>query len=314
MLLDYVLIAGGLVALFVGGEFLLTGATSLARKLGLSELLIGLTVVGFGTSLPELLVSVQAALADQPGIAYGNVVGSNIANVILIVALAALVKPPRGWNKSVRRDALVMIAASVALVGVALFGALSRPAALVLLGLLICYLVYAYRDDVQQADAPDHPHEEPQHSSLKVTGLLLIGFALLFVGARWLIDGSVGIAQTFGISDAVIGLTIVAVGTSLPELATSVIAAARGKSDVALGNIVGSNIFNILGILGITGIISPFLISERLAWFDTPIMLGIAVGFALMLFFARSIGRITAFAMLIGYGFYVAIQYGAVQI
>tara|TARA_R110000868_G_scaffold13892_1_gene64583 strand:+ start:21144 stop:22091 length:948 start_codon:yes stop_codon:yes gene_type:complete len=310
-----VLIAGGLVALFLGGELLLRGAVTVSRKLGISELLIGLTIVGFGTSLPELLVSTRASLDGQPGIAIGNAVGSNIANVILIVALAALVRPPEGWSRTVKRDALVMIGASVLLLALAAFGVISRLTGVVLVAALLAYLVLAF---LQERSAPPPPVETEQGAGGGNIGIALVsllgGFAVLFFGAEWLVEGASALARQFGISEAVIGLTIVAVGTSLPELATSVLAAYRGKTDVALGNIVGSNIFNILGILGIAGLIAPIPIADKFVSFDIPVMLGIAVLFGAALVFARRIGRVVAGLMLLAYGSYVAAQFAPVVV
>ncbi len=307
---ELLLIAAGLCGLFFGGELLLRGAVTISRNIGISELLIGLTIVGFGTSLPELLVSVKAALGGQPGIAIGNVVGSNIANVILIVALAAFVRPPAGWSPSVKRDALVMIAASVALFALAAFGLVSRLAGGALVIALIAYLVFAF---LQERAAPRASTEQetgrPAGNIALAAAGLLGGFVVLFLGAGWLVDGASAIARQSGISEAVIGLTIVAVGTSLPELATSVLAAYRGKTDVALGNIVGSNIFNILGILGIASLITPIPVADQFLRFDVPVMLALAVLFGGALVFARSIGRIPAAAMLLAYGAYVFVQF-----
>ncbi len=298
---------GGLLALFFGGEVLLRGALNLARHFKLPELLIGLTIVGFGTSMPELLVSLEAAFQEKADIALGNVVGSNIANIILIGGVAALIKPMHGWDRSVVRDGLVMIAASIVLLGAAWFGSLSAIPGAVFLALLAAYLVHAYFS--QKDSALAHAHLAPDYSIAICLALLAAGFVGLFIGANFLITGSTDIARHFGVSEAVIGLTIVAVGTSLPELATSVIAAMRGKSDIAIGNIVGSNIFNILGILGITGIIAPMTIGTVFLNFDIPVMLAIAAGFAAMLAYANTIGRLSAFLALAGYGFYCWMQF-----
>jgi len=297
------LIAAGLCGLFFGGALLLRGAVTISRNVCISELLIGLTIVGFGTSLPELLVSVKAALGGQPGIAIGNVVGSNIANVILIVALAAFVRPPAGWSRSVKRDALVMIAASLVLLMLAAFGLVSRLAGGALVVALIAYLLFAYFQERAAPNTVAEPEIGAPAGKIPIAILSLLGgFVVLFFGAGWLVDGASAIARQSGISEAVIGLTIVAVGTSLPELATSVLAAYRGKTDVALGNIVGSNIFNILGIFGIASLITPIPISDQFLRFDIPVMLTIAVVFGVALMFARNIGRIPAAAMLLAYG------------
>ena len=309
---EILLIAAGLCGLFFGGELLLRGAVTISRNIGISELLIGLTIVGFGTSMPELLVSVKAAMGGQPGIAIGNVVGSNIANVILIVALAAFVRPPESWSRSVRRDALVMIAASVALLALAAFGLVSRLAGGALVAALAAYLVFALRQERATPGASVEPEAgaaRPPANFPVAIASLLGGVVVLFLGAGWLVDGATAIARQSGISEAVIGLTIVAVGTSLPELATSVLAAFRGKTDVALGNIVGSNIFNILGILGVASLIAPIPVADQFLRFDIPVMLAIAILFGAALVFARKIGRIPATAMLLAYGAYVFAQF-----
>lgn len=307
MTLSILYLCGGLVALFFGGEVLLRGALNLARHFKLPELLIGLTIVGFGTSMPELLVSLEAAFQDKADIALGNVVGSNIANVILIGGVAALIKPMQGWDRSVVRDGLVMIAASFVLLGAAWFGSISVVPGAVFLLLLAAYLVHAYFS--QKDGALAKVHQEPDHTIAICLALLAAGFVGLFIGANYLIAGATDIARHFGVSEAVIGLTIVAVGTSLPELATSVIAAMRGKSDIAIGNIVGSNIFNILGILGITGIIAPIAIGPVFLSFDIPIMLAIAAGFTALLAFTKSIGRLSGVLAIGGYGYYCWMQF-----
>ncbi|MCB1430635.1 MAG: calcium/sodium antiporter, partial [Nitratireductor sp.] len=275
----------------------------------LSQLVIGLTVVGFGTSMPELLVSVQAALSGQQGIAIGNVVGSNIANILLIGGVAALVHPPSAWDKSIKRDAIAMVLASFLLLALAMTGTISGlTAALMLVGLCV-YLAVAYHFGRTELRDDDTISTSTSNHVWMTTGLLLFGFGALFLGANWLVHGASGLARDFGVSEAVIGLTIVAVGTSLPELATSVMAALRRNTDVALGNIVGSNIFNILGILGVTGIIAPLTIDDAFLKIHIPIMLAATVVFGLLLVHARSISRLTAMAMLASYTVYSGYLY-----
>ncbi|WP_157015196.1 calcium/sodium antiporter [Mesorhizobium xinjiangense] len=307
------LVAVGLALLFAGGELLVRGAVSTARRLGVSELVIGLTIVGFGTSMPEMLVSVEAAFKGSPEIALGNVVGSNIANILLIVGCAALVMPLSGWDRSVRRDVRVMLGASVLLFVVAACGVLPRWTGAGFLVLLGIYLYAHYRASrvAMKEHRENASSETPdQDTSIALSiGLILGGFVLLFAGANWLIDGAVAIARIFGISEAVIGLTIVAVGTSLPELTTSVVAAWRGQAAVALGNVVGSNIFNVLSILGVTALIKPLPIAERFLWFDIPFMLAISIVFAGMLVTRNRFGRFGAAIMLAVYAGYTVYLY-----
>lgn len=261
--MTYLLLLVGLTLLFVGGEFLVQGSVAVARRLGLSELLIGLTLVGFGTSTPELVTSLQAINQDAVGVALGNVVGSNIANILLIIGVAALIAPILTQPRQIARDLVVMVMASVALIALAWFDAFTRPVGIVLIIALLAYIVGSVILDRRGTPAAElHKHEG---ESVKAPRSLWVGLALavgglvgVVFGADLLVKNAVTIATAAGVSEAVIGLTLVAVGTSLPELATSVMAALRGKSDVAVGNIIGSNIFNVLGILGVTALVHPF--------------------------------------------------------
>lgn len=262
----YLFVIGGLFLLFIGGEALVRGSVSVARKLNISELVIGLTLVGFGTSVPELVTSLQAIERDAVGISVGNVVGSNIANILLVLALAALISPILVNPQALRRDGAIMIAVTALLCALMWFDQFGRLAGFILVGLLIGYLVFSLLADSQPGNAAAEMHraegETVETQFGLVTGILIAiaGLAGVVAGANLLVTGSVSLARSFGISETVIGLTIVAVGTSLPELATSVIAAFRKRADVAIGNIIGSNIFNILGILGITALVHPFSI------------------------------------------------------
>ena len=301
--MDYVFLVAGLVGLFLGGEALVRGSLGIARRMAISPLLIGLTVVGFGTSMPELLVSVDAALRGVPDIALGNIVGSNIANILLIGGVAALIWPITVIGATLRRDTAVMVAAAAALVPLFMLGQVSPVAGAALLAGLIAYLVWAYR---QPSETLTEADDTPAPSSVVVSGLwVLAGLVALMAGARFLVDGAVSIARGYGISEAFIGLTIVAVGTSLPELATSLVAALRRQSEIAIGNIVGSNIFNILGILGVTALITPIPVAARFLTFDVPILLGVSIGFAALLLTRPVIGRGIGMAMLAGYAVYV---------
>lgn len=282
----------GLVLLLVGGELLVRGAVASAKSLGVSPLLIGLTLVGFGTSTPELVTSVTAALNGSPGIAVGNVVGSNIANILFILGLSAVIYPMAVNPKGFKRDAIMVSAAALACLGVVLYG---RMGMLVGAAFIVSLLAYIFLVYVQEKRAPDeaalvaeHRAEDasvgPRNMALSLT-MAVAGIAITIFGARFLVDGSISLAKGLGVSDTIIGLTIVAVGTSMPELVTSVVAALRRHADVAYGNIVGSNIFNVFLIMGATSVIEPIDIPRQIANFDIWVML---VATALLVFFART--------------------------
>jgi cation:H+ antiporter len=302
--MDYLYILIGLAGLFFGGEALVRGSVAIAERMGISKLVIGLTIVGFGTSMPELLVSMNAALAGSSDIALGNVVGSNTANILLILGVSALVYPISNWDKNVRRDALVALAVAALTLILVQFAVIGRLAGALMIGGLGLYLWSIFAAEKlapsQITDESD-PHRAPGLSPLMAGGAVILGLILLVTGADFLVDGATSIARALGISEAVIGLTIVAVGTSLPELATSVSAALRKQSDVALGNVVGSNIFNILGILGLTAFVHPVGVGPSFASFDTPVMLAVTLLLAGLLFFAKVIDRRIGGAMVAAY-------------
>ena len=311
-MIDIVLLAVGLLLLFLGGEGLLRGSDALANKMGISPLVIGLTIVAAGTSAPELIVCVAAALEDKPGIALGNVVGSNIANVMLIIGAAGVIMPMTATRRLVLRDGMVMLAASVLVLILALTGTVERWQGIVMVGLLIAFLVYAYWTE-KYGNAPSgelHASEGEQLEDLpKSTGvavvMLLAGLGMLLGGAHLLVESATELARALGVSETVIGLSIVALGTSVPELATSVIAALRGQADIAIGNVLGSNLFNTLGILGTTAAVAPVPIDPRVMQVDIWVMVGVA---ALMLVFMVTgwkICRREAGLLLGGYGAYV---------
>ncbi len=301
--MDYVYLVAGLIGLFLGGEALVRGSVGIARRMAIPPLLIGLTVVGFGTSTPELLVSVDAAWRGVPDIALGNIIGSNIANILLIVGLSALVWPIRVMGATLRRDTAVMVAAALVLVPMFAMAQMGRVSGSVLVAGLAGYLIWAYR---QPGEAAAEDVDMPAPASTLVSVLWVIGgLVALMAGARFLVDGAVSIARGYGITEAFIGLTIVAVGTSLPELATSLIAAFRRQSEIAIGNIVGSNIFNVLGILGVTALIAPIPVASRFLTFDLPVMIGLSLLLTALLLTRQVIGRGIGVAMLAGYVAYV---------
>ena len=287
--MSFLLLGGGFVALLLGGESFVRGAVAIARRLGLPPLVIGLTLVGFGTSLPELLTSLQAARAGSPGIAVGNVVGSNTANVLLILGAAALMSPILVERRTFRRDGAILVAASLAALAVVLGGEIGRTVGAVFVVALVVYVAVALMAGRREG-AGDDGSDVPDMALPVALAYAAGGLVLVLVGARWLVSGAVDLASALGVSEAVIGVTVVAVGTSLPELVTSVVAARKGESAVAFGNVVGSNIFNVLGILGITAIVAPLTVPAEIAGFDIWVMLGAT---ALLVWAAVSGWRIT---------------------
>lgn len=288
---------GGLALLALGGEGVVRGAVGIARRLGLSELLIGLVLVGFGTSAPELITSIKAALSGASGIAVGNVVGSNISNVLLVLAIVAIVRPFAVSPAAVRRDGLIMLAVSVLLASLLLtLSELGRWVGLMLVGLLIAYIALAWWLErrggpvaaVHEGEA--HTHDPPPPSVWASLAFAVLGLAGLVYGADFLVSGAVSLARLAGMSETTIGLTIVAVGTSLPELVATLVAALKGKSDVAFGNIVGSNIYNVLGILGVTALVTPLPRPPDITMIDMAVLV---LGAALTLVHASRGGRIT---------------------
>jgi cation:H+ antiporter len=303
----YLLLFLGLAGLFVGGDLLVRGSVRVAQALGLSPLVIGLTLVGFGTSTPELLTSLQAAFSGLPGIAVGNVVGSNIGNILLILGLAAMIAPIGVARTTLLRDGGVMLASTLLCVAVLAAGSMGRFAGIGFVALLIVYLVTVLRLERKA-------HSDASGETLRATsvpwsaiGVAVAGLAVTLVGARFAVTGAVEVANALGISETVIGLTVVAVGTSLPELVTSVVAVWKRQGDIAFGNIVGSNIFNILGILGITAAVHPLAIPEQIANFDGWVMLAVAV--ALLAFSAtgKRLSRVEGALLLAAYALYVAV-------
>lgn len=320
MLLYGLSLLAGIVLLTLGGEGLIRGAVAGAKRLGVSPLFTGLVIVGFGTSSPELVVSIHAAMNQQPDIAIGNVVGSNIGNILLILGLCALICPLTTQPQALKRDGLVMMLATGLFILLAFNGSLGRFDAAVLLASLAAYLVWAYRSESGQhsPSAELHTAEAEEVTQLPSSTMFIVvaligGLALLIGGSQLLLYGAVGIAQALGISEAVIGLTIVAIGTSLPELAVSVIAALRRHADVAVGNILGSNIFNLLGILGISASLPPLPLVERMASFDQWVMLGASALLIAFLYTGLRLSRGEGLLLLVGYIAYLAASFTVIS-
>ncbi|MCL3860825.1 calcium/sodium antiporter [Actinotalea sp. K2] len=309
------LLIGGFVLLVAGGEVLVRGASTMARSFGLSPLVIGLTVVSFATSAPELAVTARASLAGSPGLAVGNVVGSNIANILLVIGVAGLILPLAVRLPVVRRDVPVMIVLSLLMWGLSLQGdGVSRLDGGVLLALLIGYVAWAVIRSRQAQSATEGkgrlthaPGPGGGRPVLLALLLVVVGVAMLVLGAQWLVDAATEIALALGMSEMVVGLTIVAVGTSLPELATSVIAAIRGNVEMAVGNAVGSCIFNIGAVMGLAAVITPggVPVEASALRFDLPVMVAVAVALLPIAFTGFTIKRWEAGLFLAYYTAYV---------
>ena len=328
------LILAGLVLLFVGGEALVRGAVSVARRFNVSEMIIGLTLVGMGTSMPELVTSLKAIDQGSVGISLGNVMGSNIANILLILGLAAIIRPIMTNPESMMRDGAVMLLATGLFVVLLQFDGFTRIAGLLMLAALAVYVVSSIMNDQKRggAAADLHAAEGEQISATYSVPLALLmvvaGLAALIFGARFLVDGATVLARDAGISEAIIGLTIVAIGTSLPELATSLIAAIRGRSDIAIGNIIGSNIFNILGITGLTAAYKPFSVygdlsagamshAGQVSLFTTMDVSAMVLAVFLLILFAmtgRQLARWEGAVLLLGYVLYIGMLSGLMPV
>ena len=310
--MDVVYLVAGLVILFVGGELTVRGAVGLARYLGVSAAVIGLTVIGFGTSAPELVVTIQAALAGKSGLAIGNVVGSNISNLLLILGTGAAIWPMSCTVGAARRDAGVMTGCAVLLVGLGLYGVILWWHGILMIAALALYLFLTYLQDKRdQASCEFHASEaeeiENAPTSLpKIILFTVLGLVGLVVGADLMVKGAIGIAEQFGVPDSVIGLTVVALGTSLPELAATVVAAYRKHTDVAIANVLGSCTFNVLSILGITSLVAPLTIDPDIQRIDLWVMLAATAVVTAVLLFRCRIGRATGLIFLVGYVAYIA--------
>jgi cation:H+ antiporter len=312
-------IIGGLIVLTIGADLLVRGAVSMASRAGVSPLLVGLTIVGFGTSTPELVTSVQGALAGSPGIAIGNIVGSNLFNVAVILALSAIIVPISVPETALKRDGVIVLGTALLFAAVGWVWTLDRLVGLGFVLLLAGYLYYAFLQErtapgttaagereaaFEGADAGLAPGGSGQSLLLSVL-LVLLGLAMLIGGGRYFVSGSIDLARLLGVSEEVIGLTIVAAGTSMPELVTSLLAALRKQSDVALGNVLGSNIYNTLGIGGVTALISPTDMPAQIVTFDNLVMVALSVVLIAFLYTGRRISRLEGAALVTAYCVYV---------
>ncbi|MEL6361980.1 MAG: calcium/sodium antiporter [Pseudomonadota bacterium] len=311
------LVAGvlvGLTLLLVAGDMLVRGAVGLATALKIPPLLVGLTIVAFGTSAPELVVSIQSVLNGNPGIAIGNIIGSNIANILLVLGLPAIVYPIATHVTGLRRHVVIMLVATTVFMAFAYVnGAIDRTAGVSLFAGILAFITYmAFRAAAAQGDDPvlDDVAEYTEGVdgfSMKLTAFLIAGLIGLPFGAHLLVENGAQLASMLGVRDEVIGLTIVAFGTSLPELATVIAAALQKKSDVAIGNIIGSNIFNILAVGGVTGLVGTAPFDQASLQLDIPVMAAASVIVAFFVFTRRDIGRIPGALMFAGYLAFVAL-------
>lgn len=317
MLFDIAILAGGLVLLVFAGDYLVKGSVGLAENLGIPPLIIGLTIVAFGTSAPELFISLQSALAGSADIAVGNVIGSNIANVLLVMGLPALIAAIHADERGLSRNASIMAVFTVAFMWMISDGVLARLEATALFAGLLVFLgaqifrartIMAQGDDADIDDLPGDYHDDvgdAPHSAGRIALYLIGGLIGLPVAAHMTVTGASSIATALGVSEAAIGLTIVAIGTSLPELATSFMAAWRKEADVALGNIIGSNIFNIAAIMGITGMILPLGIAEQMRNYDMWIMAVVSLLLVVICYAKITTGKLLGGAMLVAYVAYI---------
>ena len=318
--MDTVLLTLGLVLLFGAGDALVRGAVALSLRLGVPAVIIGATIIGFGTSAPELLISIEAALADAPGIALGNVVGSNIANVFLVLGVPAVLSTVGSSEGDARRGLYVMLGATVAFAILLMPGVLWRWGGAVLAGICIASILDSIRSGLAARDSGHGtPAEElaeleevdPHMAGWKIGLLMAIGLVGLPLGADFLISGARGIADSLGISEAVIAVTVVAVGTSLPELATTVAAALRRETDVAIGNVIGSNVFNITGVIGIAALVTPVAVPAEIVGRDLWWMIAASLVLALFVVTGRRIARLAGAAFLAVYATYVYVAFAS---
>lgn len=295
----------GLAVLLVSGDALVRGAVNLALRLGIPALVVGLTVVAFGTSAPELVVSVNAARAGQAGIAVGNVVGSNIVNILLILGLPLFIATLRASEIDTRRSYVVMLIATIGFAALAFTGPLTWWHGLILLGALALTLWDNYRVAMAHRQAgADVDSADPSIGWAGIILFILAGLLGLAIGARLLVDSAVNIATAWGVSETVIGLTLVAIGTAMPELVTAIIAALRGHTGVAMGNVIGSNTFNILGILGVTALVARVPVDPQILRFDNPVMIAVSLLLLPFVFGRKDMGRRTGLLFVALYALY----------
>ena len=308
--MSYLMLLLGLATLILGGEFLVRGAVGVAQKFRLSSLVIGMTVVSFGTSAPELIVSVKAALGGNPEIALGNVIGSNIANIALVLGITVLIFPLPVDRNSKIIDWPMMFLASVLFYLFALNGDLSRIEGIILFAILIAFVVFLIWNSRRKSNKLLEDEEviiPTPMQFLRSLLFLLIGLVGLYFGAEWLLSGAIDIARHLGMEERVIGITIIAFGTSVPELVTSGVAAYRKETDISIGNLIGSNIFNIMAVIGVTAIVKPIEVGANTLNIDMIWMLAIAAALLPMMLIGKKINRFKGFLLIGTYVAYIAL-------
>lgn len=315
---DICLIIAGFIALYFGAEWLVKGASEIAIKVGISPLVVGLTVVAFGTSTPELLVCLKANAVSQPDLALGNIIGSNICNIALILGIAAVIKPIEIHRQIIRREMPILIAVTLGFIGVLWNGSISQVEGAVLFLCVVSYVVVSIvqsRKEHGQNDYGEFSTDEVV--AVKKSGtkklvisivFILVGLGVLKYGSEWLVEGGVGVAGAMGIDEAIIALFLFAFGTSLPELATSIVAIRKGEGDIITGNAIGSCIFNILAVIGITAMVKPIK-EEEIELLDKMVMLGVTVGIFIFMWSRMRLNRIEGAILLAGYATYCVVRY-----
>jgi cation:H+ antiporter len=301
----------GIWLLVKGGDMTIDSASSVAERSGLSKLFIAATIVAFGTSAPELVTSVNANLQGFPGISVGNVIGSNIANVLIVVGISALIAPVVINKREVRVDTFMMVVATLVMALAIWNGLLSAWGGLVMVAMIIGYVVYQYKAskiDVEEADENESADGKAFFSSPYV--LVFAGIGILILGSEILVQGAVAGSRALGVPEAVIGMTVIAFGTSLPELTACVAAARKGQSEMIVGGIVGSNIFNILSVMALSAVVKPLVIDPRFLYFDLPALFLVTVVFCIFLLAVGRIGRVAGGLMVAAYLGFVVAQYG----
>ena len=331
--MTYLYLLIGLSMLVGGGTLLVNGSTAVAYKLNVSKIIISIVIVGFGTSTPELVTTLKASILNSPGIAIGNVVGSNIANILLVLGIAASILPINQLRKTYRRDSLMLIISLLLVAVAAWFGHVNLPIGIIFITSLIIFIVYSYKEDRKTFSAVKDTTNSVETETVETgtvktetvetgtynknifiyIGIAIAGIGLTLFGADMLVKSAIELARNFNISETLIGLTVVAVGTSLPELAAAVIATIKKESDIVLGNIIGSNIYNVLFILGVSGIIDPVTFPESIVMFDLPVMGAVSFILIFFIWFGKVMNRFVGITFLILYVVYVYMSYLAVS-